>query len=165
MPVDVLGWVRGRLVAPDTLRQVLRHVQVERTVNRQGYISIQRFYLYAERGLARQRVSIWLYEGRLYIEYHQTLLARYSYRYDRRQKQLRAVEQPQLYRTAFASPQLELWELDGEQWRKVLERPALSRRAHRLPPNRYEQLPLCIAARTACRPTGMNNCRSASWAS
>ena len=37
-------------------------------------------------------------------------------------RRLSAVWQPQLYRTAFASPQLELWELDDEQWRKVLER-------------------------------------------
>jgi hypothetical protein len=30
--------------------------------------SLQRFYIYAERGLARQRVLVWLYEGRLHLE-------------------------------------------------------------------------------------------------
>jgi hypothetical protein len=128
-PVEVLRWVRGRIVEPDVLRRIMRHVQYERAVDRAGYISIQRFYIYAERGLARQQVSVWLYEGRLRIEYQQTMLARYAYRYDRKHKRLRAVDQPQLQRTIFASPQLELWELDDEQWRKVLERPAHQRRS------------------------------------
>jgi hypothetical protein len=80
-PIEVLSWVRGRVVDPETLRSVLRHLEVERTVNRQGYISVQRFYIYAERGPARKRVAIWLYEGRLHIEYQQTMLARYAYRF------------------------------------------------------------------------------------
>jgi hypothetical protein len=117
-----LNWVRGRQVVPDELRQILRHLQFERSVDRNGYVSIQRFYIYAERGLARKRVSIWLYEGRLQIGYREALLARYGYRYDRRRKQIHAVQQPQLYRTVYASPQLEFWELDDEQWRKVVER-------------------------------------------
>jgi hypothetical protein len=87
-----------------------------------GYVSIQRFYIYAERGLARQRVSIWLYEGRLHIAYREALLARYNYRYGRKQQRLRTIEQPHMYKTPFTDPQLELWELDDEQWRKVLER-------------------------------------------
>jgi hypothetical protein len=128
-PVDVLAWIRGRLVEADTLRQMLRHIQLERVVDRRGYISIQRFYIYAECGLARQRVSVWLYEGRLHIEYQQTMLARYAYRYDRKHKRLRAVDQPHIQRTIFADPQLELWELDDEQWRKVLERPLRQRRS------------------------------------
>jgi hypothetical protein len=63
-----------------------------------GYVSIQRFYIYAERGLARQRVSIWLYEGRLHIAYREALLARYNYRYDRKQQRLRTIEQPHMYK-------------------------------------------------------------------
>ncbi len=129
-PAEVLNWIRGRPVAPEELRHVLRHLQFERAVNRNGYVSIQRFYIYAERGLARKRVSIWLYEGRLQIAYREALLCRYRYQYDRRRKQLQAVQDPQLYRTPYASPQLELWELDDEQWRKVVERlPRLSLRA------------------------------------
>jgi hypothetical protein len=42
-----------------------------------GFISIQRFYIYAEPGLSRQRVAIWIYEGQLHIEYRETLIARY----------------------------------------------------------------------------------------
>jgi hypothetical protein len=76
-PVAVLGWQRGRALDPDTLRQAFRHLQFPRVVNRHGLVSVQRFYIYAERGLARKRVAVWIYEGRLHIEYQQTLLARY----------------------------------------------------------------------------------------
>jgi len=41
----------------------------------------------------------------------------------RRARRLRAVEAPHLYHTPYTSPQLELWELDDEQWRKVTARP------------------------------------------
>jgi hypothetical protein len=47
----------------------------------------------------------------------------YEGRYDRQYSQLQEARQPQLYRTAYASPQLELWELDEEQWHKVREVP------------------------------------------
>jgi hypothetical protein len=67
-------------------------------------------------------VSIWIYEGKLQIEYQETLLSQYHSDYDRRQKLLRDVSQPTLYQTLYASPQLELFELDDEQWLKVLQR-------------------------------------------
>ena len=62
---------------------------------------MQRFYIYAERGLARKRVSIWLDEGRVQIAYREALVARYSSTYDRRRKRLRSVQQPVLYQTAY----------------------------------------------------------------
>jgi len=98
-------------------------MQVERVVNGRGYVSVQRFYIYAERGLSRTRVSVWLYEGRLHVAHREALLARYAYRYDRKARRLRAVSDPEISRTAYASPQLELWELDDAQWRKVTARP------------------------------------------
>jgi len=126
-PDAVLQWVRGREVGPGQLQRALRETQVERTVNRAGYVSIQRFYIYAERGLSRQRVSIWLYDGRLQIAHRDAVLAQYTYRYDRAAKRLRAIDHPHLYHTAYASPQLELFELDDRQWRKVWERDARQR--------------------------------------
>ncbi len=122
-PVDVLGWVRGGEIVAGALQRALRELQVERVVNGRGYVSVQRFYIYAERGLSRTRVSVWLYEGRLHVAHREALLARYAYRYDRKARRLRAVSDPEISRTAYASPQLELWELDDEQWRKVTARP------------------------------------------
>ena len=129
-PVDVLGWVRGRTVAPARLRHLCGRGQFLRTVNPYGFVSIQRFYIYAEQGLSRHRVAVWIYEGQLRIEYRETLIARYRCAYDQRQKRLREVSQPTLYHTVFASPQLELIELDDAQWSKVQQR-ALQRRTQR----------------------------------
>jgi transposase InsO family protein len=121
-PAEVLGWVRGRAVDPERLRRLFGQVQFLRTVNPYGFISIHRFYLYAEQGLSRQRVSIWIAEGQLHIEYRETLLARYRCAYDLRRKRLREVSHPTVYRTVYASPQLALIELDDEQWRKIQQR-------------------------------------------
>jgi transposase InsO family protein len=130
-PVEVLGWLRGRVVEPQRLRELFGRTEFLRTVNHYGFVSVQRFYLYAENGLARQRVSIWIYEGQLRIEYHKTLLARYRCIYDARHGQLQEVSAPTLYATAFRSPQLELIELDAEQWRKCQRRPLSTYTRHR----------------------------------
>ena len=122
--MEVLGWLRGRIVEPQRLRELFGRTEWRRTVNHYGFVSVQRFYLYAEHGLARQRVSIWIYEGQLRIEYHQTLVARYRCLYDRKHRQLHDVNEPLFCTTPFASPQLELIELDDEQWRKFQRRPA-----------------------------------------
>ena len=130
-PVEVLGWLRGRVVEPQRLRELFGRTEFLRTVNHYGFVSVQRFYLYAENGLARQRVSIWIYEGQLSIEYHKTLLARYRCNYDPKQGQLQEVSAPTLYATAFRSPQLELIELDDAQWRKCQRRPLSTYTRHR----------------------------------
>jgi putative transposase len=134
-PVDVLGWLRGRRVEPKRLRELFGRTGFLRTINRYGFVSVQRFYIYAEDGLSRQRVSIWIYEGELSIEYQQTLLARYRCEFDPKYRQLQDVREPTLYATPFASPQLELIELDDEQWIKFQRRPAryYSRRMAMLP--------------------------------
>jgi len=144
-PVAVLGWVRGREVAHAALADSVHHVQLERVVNPRGYVSVRRFYLYAERGLARQRVAVWLYDGRLQLAYQDTVLAQYAYRAERRVQRLQAVEAPQLFPTAFASPQLELWELDDAQWRKILPRPYVRHPSR--PPTGARQLRLPVERR------------------
>jgi hypothetical protein len=121
-PVEVLDWVRGRTVDPAELRRAFRQVQFTRTVNRYGYVSIQRFCLYAEWGLSRRRVSVWICEGQFHIKYQEIFLARYQCEYDRRQKHLESVSQPVLCQTPFVSLQLELFKLDDEQWLKVYRR-------------------------------------------
>lgn len=139
-PVDVLGWVRGRAVDPERLRRLFGRVQFLRTGNPHGFLSIQRFYIYAEQGLSRQRVSVWIYEGQLRIAYRETLVARYRCAYDQRQKRLREVSHPTVYTTVFASPQLALIELDDAQWIKVQQR-VWPRRTPRMT-SIGEQLPL-----------------------
>jgi transposase InsO family protein len=126
-PTEVLGWVRGRPVEPERLRRLFGQGQFLRTVNLYGFLSIQRFYSYAEAGLARQRVAIWIADGQLQIAYRETLLAQYRCAYDRRQCRLHEVSHPTFYQTVFASPQLELIELDDTQGLKVQQRSLLRR--------------------------------------
>jgi len=125
-PLDVLGWQRGRGVESKRLPDLFSRTGFLRTVNRYGFVSVQRFYIYAEDGLSRKRVSIWIYEGELSIEYRQTLLARYRCEVGRKPQQLLYVSDPTFYDTPFASPQLELIELDDEQWIKFQRRPSRS---------------------------------------
>lgn len=121
-PAAVLDWVRGRAVDPERLHALFQSVRFERTVNRFGFVSIQRFYLYAERGLSRKRVSIWIYQGKLHLEYQQTMLAKYSCDFEPHQQQLQNLTQPTLFDTDFKSPQLVLFELDDDQWLKIRHR-------------------------------------------
>jgi putative transposase len=122
-PVDVLGWLRGRRVEAKELRELFRRSEFLRTVNRYGFVSVQRFYIYAESGLSRKRVLIWIYEGELIIAYQQTVVARYRCEYDPKQKAIQGMSDPTLYHTRFTPPQLELIELDDEQWVKFQQRP------------------------------------------
>lgn len=122
-PITVLGWQKGRQVDPSQLRNAFRQLQFPRTINRHGSVSVQRFYIYAERGLAKQRVAVWIFEDRLHIEYRQHMLARYACRLDRHSRKLQSVTKPNLYRSLYADPQIEMFELDDEQWLKVLRRP------------------------------------------
>jgi transposase InsO family protein len=140
-PMAVLSWVRGRAINPDQLHRLFQRLQFTRTVNRYGFVSIQRFFIYAEQGLSRQRVSILIYEGNLRIEYQETLLAEYQADYDRRQKRLHDVNQPILHQTSFASPQMELFELDDEQWLKIRQRSYLRRQKQIIQLARQLQLP------------------------
>ena len=58
---------------------------------------------------------------------------------------MRAVDRPELFQAAYASPQLELFELDDALWRKVLE--LAPRHTHpRGPQGRAEQLALPFTA-------------------
>ncbi len=140
-PAQVLGASRGRPVDPGELQGIFKLTQTARTVNRFGYVSIQRFYVYAERGLARKRVAVWIYEGQVRLEYEQTVLAHYQAIYDRQHQRVQQIAQPILYPTPFRSPQLELWELDETQWLKVRERARWAKRV-RPPRPTAEQLAL-----------------------
>lgn len=59
-------------------------------------------YLYAERGLSRRRVSIWLREGQFHIAYHDAILAQYAYRYDRKGRRLQTVDTPRVFQTPYS---------------------------------------------------------------
>jgi transposase InsO family protein len=139
-PEHVLDWVRGRIVEQETLQRLFQSIYFSRTVNRYGFVSIQRHYIYAEQGLSRNRVSVWIYEGSLHLQYQQTMLAQYSCDYEPEQKSLNSLSDPILFQTPFKSPQLVLFELDHDQWLKIRQRPYFSRQKRVL--RLAQQLPL-----------------------
>jgi hypothetical protein len=53
--------------------------------------------------------------------------------------------QPHIQRTIFADPQLELWQLSDQQWRKLLERPMRQRRSKSAGANEGKQLSFLLA--------------------
>jgi transposase InsO family protein len=139
-PMAVLGGAMGRPIAGNDLENAFRHLQFVRVVNQNGLVSVQRFYIYAERGLANQRVSIWIHQGKLHVEHQKTLLAQYACQLNRKSRTLTSVTEPQLYQTPFASAQLELFELDETQWQKIYHRPPYKHHPKGGP--MAEQLPL-----------------------
>lgn len=122
-PMAVLDGAMGRPIAGNDLENAFRHLQFLRVVNHHGLVSVQRFYIYAERGLANKRVSIWIHQGKLQVEHQKTLLAQYACKLNRESRTLKSVTKPHLYQTPFASAQLELFELDERQWQKIYHRP------------------------------------------
>ena len=136
-PAEVLGWGRGRAGEPERLRHWFGQGQFLRTVNASGFLSIHRFYMYAEAGLSRQRVSLWIADGRRQIASRETLIAHYRCAYARRQHRRHEVRHPTLSQTVFASPQLELIELDDvPNGSRASSAPGASVR-HSRPPERH----------------------------
>jgi hypothetical protein len=105
----------------------------------------------------RRRVSIWLREGQLHIAYRDAILAQYAYRYDRKARRLQAVDTPHLFRTPYASPQLEFWELDDEQWHKIARRPY--ERHPLVAPSGVEQMVLSVGLEPAGSPQARTWCQ------
>ena len=63
---------------------------------------------------------MWLYGEHLTLEYRDEVLSRFTVNYQPDGRRLRTVEVPQVFETAYRSPQLALWPLDDDQWRKAL---------------------------------------------
>jgi putative transposase len=142
-PAAVLSWVRGRPVAPAVLEQLFQRVGITRIVNQHGFIRVQRVCLYAERGLARQRVVVWIRGGQVQITYHSITLARYTGATD--QPRLQEVQLATLCETPFTSPQQALFTGEDGAWRKVWELPPVVRRKKRVSQRPVEQLSLGLA--------------------
>ena len=59
-PSQVLGWVIGNNYALDELHRIFYATRFERVLNKGGYARFRHWQVYGERGLARQRVAVWL---------------------------------------------------------------------------------------------------------
>ena len=138
-PTDMLGGILGRAVEPSLIQKAFRHLQFSRLINSRGLVSVQRFYIFAARGLTHQRVSVWIYNEELHITHQQNPLARYSCTLDTHHKRIRFLSRPTFYPTSRKHPQLELFELDEQFWKRAWQRPEYLFRSTYSP---AKQLPL-----------------------
>ncbi len=109
-----------------------------RRLDTSGYARVKHWRVYADEGLARCEVAIWLGDGEMAVEYGGRTLSRYDVSLSREAK-LEAVTNPRLFSTGYRTPQLKLFALDalGEnRWLKALRLPGYAAR----PPRRPEAL-------------------------
>lgn len=140
-PHEVLSWVRGRALTSRQLNRAFRETLWKRVTNRAGYVVVQNYYLYAERALSRQPVSLWLWEDTLRIDHRDEPLASYPLSYDHEKHAIERVGEPILHDNHFAQQQPQLLQLNAEHWQRVSQRapqhrtrrPRTSRAQLRLP--------------------------------
>ena len=82
------------------------------TVDTAGYVRLKHWRIYAEEGLARCEVAVWLGEDDLVIEYGGDTLSRYDVSFSPGAPKLEAVTNARLFATRHRPPQLKLFALE-----------------------------------------------------
>jgi hypothetical protein len=98
------------------LDRILFATRYTRHLDTHGLLRFHHWKLYAERGLPKAPVTVWVYDGSLKIEYQAVTLATYNVEVEDDHRHLRAVSNPRLVETPFRSPQLTLWTLGPDDW-------------------------------------------------
>ena len=148
-PSEVLSWVKRPRYQEEDLARAFFSARHTRTLDGLGYLTLQRFRLYAEEGLAGTEVAVWVQEDSLTVEYGGEALSRYEVECDpvagvSSVGRLRRVKGHTLFESSIMSSAkpLRLFDLDevlGEDgWMKFLK---LDEYAPRLPqrPDKLQQ--------------------------
>jgi hypothetical protein len=114
-PAAVLGWVQGAWCDPADLDRLFR-LRATRRFNAHGCVRFRHWRLYGERGLAGERVAVWVWDETVTIEYAAETLAQYPVALEADGRQIRDVGERRLYATDHASPQPFLPELAEVEW-------------------------------------------------
>src|SRR5215210_4201504 len=135
-PTEVLGFLTGVRHRPEDLERAFFSTRFTRVLDSSGYARIRHWRIYAEEGLAKREVALWLGPEVLTVEYAGEPLARYDVEYSPRTRNLREVKKPQLFETSHrvGVAQLRLFGLEalGEiGWLKVLRLDEYSPRSPR----------------------------------
>ena len=129
-PSRVLSWVRTPRYREEDLARAFFSACYTRTLDGLGYLTLQRFRLYAEEGLAGMEVAVWVAEDALTVEYGGEALCRYEVECDpaggvSSVGRLRSVKDYTLFESSVIVAQLRLFDLGevlGEEgWMKVLK--------------------------------------------
>ncbi len=128
-PGEVLSWVSGMRFHPKDLERAFFSERRTRVLDGLGYVTLMRWKLYAEEGLAGKEADLWLLEKNLTVEHAGEPLSTYEVDRDPAggrggSGRLLAVGKPVLFETRFASGQPRLFGLSetlGEEgWLKAL---------------------------------------------
>lgn len=134
-PSEVLGPVRVVRHHPTDLSRAFFSTRFVRRLDTSGYARVRHWRVYAEEGLARCEVAVWLGDDGLAVEYAGRTLSRYDVSLSR-EARLEAVTNPRLFSTGHRTPQLKLFALDalGEGgWLKAVRLPGYAARARKRP--------------------------------
>ncbi len=128
-PSEVLSWVKTPRYWEEDLERAFFSARHTRTLDDLGYLVLQRFRLYAEEGLARREVAVWVQEDALTVEYGGEALSRYEVECDPASGvgpvgRLREVKSHKLFESSIVAPQpglFDLAEILGEEgWLKAV---------------------------------------------
>ena len=136
-PAEVLGWVTGVRYHPGDLERAFFSSRFTRKLDSFGYARLKHWRIYAEEGLARSEVALWLGTGGLSVEYGGQPLSRYDVSLSSGAAKIEDVKNPRLFITRHKTPQLKLFGLEdalGEGgWLKALRLEEYAARTRRRP--------------------------------
>jgi hypothetical protein len=107
--------VHGAWCDPADLDHLFQ-LRAMRRLNRGGSVRFRDWRIYGERGLAGERVAVWMWDETLTIEHTAETLAQYRVAVEADGRQLREVADPRVFTTGYASPQPFLAELEATAW-------------------------------------------------
>jgi putative transposase len=133
-PSEVLGPVRVVRHHPLDLSRAFFSTMLVRRLDASGYARVKHWRVYAEEGLARREVAVWLGAGEMEVEYGGQTLSRYDVSLSREAK-LEAVTNPRLFSTPYGAAQLKLFGLEevlgAAGWLKALRLDEYAARSQR----------------------------------
>ncbi len=136
-PSEVLGWVAGVRYHPNDLERAFFSTRFTRKLDSLGYARLKHWRVYAEEGLSKCEVALWLGNDGLSVEYGGQTLSSYDVSLSSGAKKLKDVTNPRLFVTRYRTPQLKLFALEdalGEGgWLKALRLEEYAARTRRRP--------------------------------
>ncbi len=127
---------------PAVLNRILFATRYTRSLDRHGYVKLHNWRFCGEAGLARQPVTVWVYDGQLKIEHQAVTLAEYQVELQEKNHHVKQVKDGHLIETPFRSAQLALFDMD-DGWLLYLPAHSHASPHHRRSVTRnIEQLPL-----------------------
>jgi hypothetical protein len=115
-PAAVLGGQKGKVYPESVLSRILFATRYVRRLNKFGFLRFADWKFYGERGLAKAKVTVWIYEGSLKVEKEAVTLSEYEVSLLDDHKHVQTVRSARAHETPFRSPQLTLFDLDEGDW-------------------------------------------------